>query len=643
MKIENVQSNRENFRDERMRGMHASLALLALVLVLGGSIQAASAAPPAVPDRFTPARCVKADFSGPLMNRVGINYRKRVAWLDPNWLLKPFEQKAKNYNYKGEFIGKWIEAAVRVWRYTGDEALRAKLDHAVKTLVAGQEDDGYIGTYSKSARYTDWDVWTIKYTLIGLLAYAEEFEDEQVLKACERLGECVMRHVEHVTPKVFVKSGSSGGTSDTSILESMVRLHKASGQDKFLSFCPKIFHPNILPDVQKGVFGHSKIYQLLSNYRGFLEYGHLAKPEFVEGLAKAVQDKINSWAHYPVGAVSVGDGAIGKSMPLRMEAYGYTWWHDLGRAREMASPQQRLNPRNGAEGCDTVTWMQLNFDLFRLTGDIPFLEEAECVAYNQLCAHQEPSTGSFHFFLSPHGVRTFANRYTHYCCMYSLARGLAMLPEMAVGNMDGKAAVALYLPGRYRVPVKTAAGVKPVDLVIETDFPASGKGVIHVKSGQRERFGLMLRVPTYATRFVAKTGGKTFQGKTGEFLTIDRKWDKEDRVEFDMQMEISLVRFEPAGKNKDGKVLHAVRRGPQFLAVDSTTPNRVPLYEGWIGTQKYEVPVQRDGRGIVAYRPNAFMVPYADAGQTGGSVEVFFAGMEWDDGKAPDSLQPVGR
>ncbi len=60
----------------------------------------------AVPDRFTPARYVKADFSGPLMQRVGINYRERVAWLDPNWLIPPFEQKELKRSYQGEFIGK---------------------------------------------------------------------------------------------------------------------------------------------------------------------------------------------------------------------------------------------------------------------------------------------------------------------------------------------------------------------------------------------------------------------------------------------------------------------------------------------------------------------------------------------------------
>jgi len=616
---------------------------IVLIVVFAGITQASPKWNPAVAERFTPAPCVKADFSGPLMERVGINYRERVAWLDPDWLLEPFAEKEKKEKYDGEFIGKWIDAAVRVWRYTGDDALRAKLVHSASRLVASQEDDGYIGTYTPSARYTQWDVWTIKYTLIGLLAYANEFQDEQVLKACERLGECFMKHIEHITPEVFVESSFHGGMANTSILEPLCYLYEASADKKVLEFCPDMFHPDVLQDVQNGVFGDGKIYERQSNYLGFLEYGHLVEPEFVEGLAKAIRDKLDAKTYYPVGAVSVGDRAIRGSMPVRKEGSSFGWTFSLGRELEMVSPQERFYLRDGSEGCDTVTWMQLNFELFHLTGDIRFLEAAECVAYNQLSAHQKPSTGSFDFFLSPHGVRIFANRYTNYCCMHSLPRGLALLPEMAVGSMDGNAAVALYLPGSYRAPVKTAAGKQELDLVIETDFPISGQGVIQVKCDQPERFGLTLRVPSYSTSFIAKTGGETFQGKPGEFLTIKRQWGKADRIEFDMNMDISLVRLQPPGQDKGRKVLRGVRRGPQFLAVDSTTPNSAKLYQGWIGTQKYEVPVQRDGEGVVMYLKNAFMVPYADAGQTGGYVEVFFPGMEWDDNKAPALLKAIGR
>ena len=622
-----------------MNKLKILLVIVILIVVFVGSSQAASKVSPAVPYRFAPAPCTKANFSGsPLMQRVGINYKERVAWIEPDWIMDLFVERDQVTNYRGEFLGKWLEAAVRVCRYSGDKEFRKEVDRVINTLLDGQEDDGYIGTYAASARNTGWDFWTIKYTLNGMLAYANEFQDERVLKACQRLGDYFMKHVEEITPEVFVVSGRTGGDSNTSILESMVLLYKATGNKKYIEFCPKIFHPHILPDVKKAVFGRRKAYQLVSNYLGLLKYGQMADAEFVKNIAKMTDDKINSWAHYPYGAISVGDASIGNVMPLRMEVYGYPWWHGLGKADEMASGLQKRNPRNGSEGCDTVTWMQLNFSLFHMTGAPEFLEEAECVAYNQLSAQQEPSTGSFHYFMSPHGVRAYAERHGHYCCMYSLSRGLAMLPDMAVGSMDGRAAVALYLPGEYRVPVETATGKKEIDLTIKTNFPVSGKGVIQVNCDNKERFGMALRVPGYATSFTAKAAGKTYTGKAGDFLTIDRKWSKGDKVEFDMQMEISMIGFSGRRDAQDEKV-YAVKRGPQFLAVDSTTAKRDTLYKEWIGVQKYAVPVKRDGKGLVYYLSKCAMVPYGDAGQTGGQVEMFFENIEWKDGKAPASLE----
>ncbi|MEA3368143.1 MAG: hypothetical protein U9R68_08525, partial [Planctomycetota bacterium] len=56
----------------------------------------------------------------------------------------------------------------------------------------------------------------------------------------------------------------------------------------------------------------------------------------------------------------------------------------------------------------------------------------------------------------------------------------------------------------------------------------------------------------------------------------------------------------------------AIQRGPQVLAVDETAPGP-ELPDGWVGTQIYTVKGTRAGKPV-----SLVMVPYADAGQTGG-------------------------
>jgi len=58
--------------------------------------------------------------------------------------------------------------------------------------------------------------------------------------------------------------------------------------------------------------------------------------------------------------------------------------------------------------------------------------------------------------------------------------------------------------------------------------------------------------------------GQEYTGKPGEFLTIERKWSRGDKVDIDMEM---TVREIPGGPAYPDRI--AVQRGPQVLVLDS--------------------------------------------------------------------------
>jgi len=92
-----------------MNKLKILLVIVILIVVFAGSSQAASKVSPAVPYRFEPAPCTKANFPGsPLMQRVGINYKERVAWIEPDWIMDLFVERDQAKNYRGEFLGKWL-------------------------------------------------------------------------------------------------------------------------------------------------------------------------------------------------------------------------------------------------------------------------------------------------------------------------------------------------------------------------------------------------------------------------------------------------------------------------------------------------------------------------------------------------------
>ena len=75
------------------------------------------------------------ELGGWLGQRVLNNERNRLAKVDLEPLLAGFRQRPGSHPWIGEHIGKWMHAATLAWAYTGDPALRKKLDYAAAELI----------------------------------------------------------------------------------------------------------------------------------------------------------------------------------------------------------------------------------------------------------------------------------------------------------------------------------------------------------------------------------------------------------------------------------------------------------------------------------------------------------------------------
>jgi hypothetical protein len=142
-----------------------------------------------VPDLAELPSPAAVKLQGFLGRRVELNASARLAKVDLEPLLAGFRQKPGVHPWIGEHLGKWLHAATLAWAYTGDPALKAKLDYAVAELGNAQEPDGYLGTYVPDKRFglhagADWDVWSHKYCLMGLLTYYQYTGSPTALANC---------------------------------------------------------------------------------------------------------------------------------------------------------------------------------------------------------------------------------------------------------------------------------------------------------------------------------------------------------------------------------------------------------------------------------------------------------------------------
>src|ERR1700678_4571373 len=112
----------------------------------GPNLPVPDAVSPAVPPALHPLTPSAVRIGGWLGARIDANESRRLLVVDTEPLLDGYRHRPGNQPWIGEHVGKWMHAATLAWAYSGDEALRRKLDTVAAALIATQEPDGYLGT-----------------------------------------------------------------------------------------------------------------------------------------------------------------------------------------------------------------------------------------------------------------------------------------------------------------------------------------------------------------------------------------------------------------------------------------------------------------------------------------------------------------
>src|ERR1043166_2613114 len=114
---------------------------------------------PVISDRQDCQLPDRVHLTGWVGSRIEANESNRLVKLDPARLLEGYRKRPGRQAWDGEHVGKWLHAATLAWVYSGDPALREKLDYVATELTKCQLADGYLGTYLDKDRWTEWDVW----------------------------------------------------------------------------------------------------------------------------------------------------------------------------------------------------------------------------------------------------------------------------------------------------------------------------------------------------------------------------------------------------------------------------------------------------------------------------------------------------
>lgn len=500
-----------------------------------------------VPDVFVPAPYETQKIAGLLGERMTVNLEKRLLAIEEQQVLAGFRQRPGVQEWIGEHAGKYLDAAANTWRFTHDPRLREQMDRIALALISCQKEDGYLGTYTDDKHWTSWDVWVHKYDLLGLLAWYRVSGDERALTASRKIGDLLIGVFESGLRDI-IASSEHVGMAATSVLEPICQLYRYTGDPRYLQFARFIVDkaweqpngPKIVSSLLStgSVFktANAKAYEMMSDLVGLLELYRLTGEERYLHAAQAAQKDIVAHRLYLTGTTSSHE-------------------HFLD---DLVLPGEQKD--NVGEGCATVTWIQLNWQLLRLTGEASYAQEIERSVFNQLLAAQDPRTGNICYFTPMNGKkepRTDIN-----CCRSSEPRGISMIPALLWGSLSAKGvtdsiAIEILAPGKVLID--------DVLIVSDTDYPFSGRAVLTLTPDKPHPFTLALRVPEWSVSYKAKLTqtGEKFTGKPGEYLRITRDWKRGDRLEIAQDLP---ARFIDGGKSYPNSV--AIEHGPLVLALD---------------------------------------------------------------------------
>jgi len=585
-----------------------------------------------LPDKVVGAVADRQDFQVPdrvqltgwLGTRIAVNESNRLAKLDIDRLLEGYRKRPGRQSWEGEHVGKWLHAATLAWVNTGDPALRAKLDETAAELCKCQLKDGYLGTYSLDGkpwpRWTEWDVWAHKYNLIGLVTYMRYTGNLAPLPTCRKMADLLCNTFGDEPGKRDInKAGQHVGLAPGSVMEPMVLLYRFTGEPRYLDFCRYLLRawetptgPHIVSRLldQQGVnkVGNGKAYEMLSCLNGVLElYRTTGDTNLFNAGLNAWQDIVDHRL-YITGAASYGEH-----------------FHD-----DFDLP----NNSNVGETCVTVTWLQFNAQLLRLTGEARFAEQLEHVALNQLLGAQQPDGCAWGYYVQMEGKKPYSAQLTGHCCLSSGPRGIALLPTFAVSTDRDGAVVNLYDAGTAHLTLRDGT---PVSLKIETMYPADGRIRITVEPKAEKEFSLKLRLPAWCEEYLLKLSGAK-PGADG-YTALHRKWKSGDVVELNLKLAPRIVVGDHLNQGKA-----AVCYGPLVLAAGeallpanqtlntlalpkadlaglSVTPEAAPAErQTWPGAKIFKVnATTRRGGGSFT----ASLIPFADAGATGARYKVW--------------------
>jgi DUF1680 family protein len=425
---------------------------------------------------------------------------KRPAYTE-EFLLADVKPKAERRftEYSGDLSGRYIGALSTATIVHKSEF--PGLDGLVAKTIALQKPEGYFGSGFDFNKPSDKDLallWGNGRLLVGLLEYYRLRPSAQVLDACKRLGDFLVK----IGPLMLSRE----------MREEFGAQHFASSYICWMQ-------------QTEGLAG---LYAVTKDER----YKKLAE-EIAAVIERRPSDHVHGYLTSLRGVVDLYRATNDPKLLQQCE----TAWQDVAQSKDLlitGGVPEGWSPNNHrTEGCGEADWVRLSLGLWKETGKPEYLAAAEKAIFNEMAFNQY-ATGDFgHRRFTETGWSAEGGARAWWCCTL---HGLRCFPDIHASVFsvrNGSVYYDLPLDGR----IETAGFSASAEASMEED----GGARIKILEAGGKHAALGLRVPEWSEGLDCKVNGAAVQPaveKSSGYGVIERTWAAGDVVEVKYKMQL---------------------------------------------------------------------------------------------------------
>ena len=408
--------------------------------------------------------------------------------------------------YSGDVSGRYIGALATAAQVYGEQF--PSLDALVEKVIALQKPDGYFGIGFHFDKPTDGDMallWGNGRLLVGLVEYYRLRPSAQVLAACTRLGNFLVRIGPMMLSKEMRESFGAQHFASSYICwmqqtEGLANLYMVTKDERYRKLAE-----GIAGLIERRASDH--VHGYLTSVRGVLDLYHATgDARFLEQCEAAWQDVADSKDLLITGGVPEG-------------------WSPNGHR---------------TEGCAEADWVRLNLGLWKTTGDSKYLSMAERATFNELAFNQY-ATGDFgHRVYSDTGLPAAGAVRAWWCCTL---HGLRCFPDVQTSAFRAKDGGL-----RYELPIDGRIETAALSATAQSSLARDGMVRIEITKAEDGTASLRLRVPAWADGIAIQLNASLANSPVESgYASLERTWSAGDVIEVKYAMKL---RSEAAGENR---------------------------------------------------------------------------------------------